>query len=855
MAASAPYPPEWETDVVLSDGGTAHLRPILPDDRQRLVDFYARVSDESKYLRFFAPRPVLSEADLDRFTIVDHDERVALILTVGTEMIAVGRYDRIPGSAEAEVAFLVQDDQQGRGVGQLLLEHLAQVARERGVGRFVADVLPQNSRMVAVFADAGYHVKRSYEEGMVVVEFPIEPSETSTNVMLRREHRAEAASVRRVLTPHQIAVLAPDQVRSAVTGSMPGFAGSIITLDQATGKIDQVVISSAIDSIEEVVRRSAEVGAHSIVVLGDAGQLAATQLIELARSHGLRAVGPNSLGLINTSTGLNLTPLQSPRPGTLGVFCQSTAIGVMLLSKLEAQSLGISSFVSTGPLSDVSVNDVMQYWSDDPATTVCLLSLDSIGNPRKFTRIARRLARTKPLVVLAPSRSRHHSIGEPEGPQAAPPDAIDAIYRQLGVIVCRRRDEMLDVAEVLTRQPLPQGRRVAAYANSSSLLRQMASFATHRAGLDCVEAQSVPTADDLVAAVRAGLEREDTDAVIAAHVDVYSDSAQGFHDALSELARTSEKPVLGVFVDFTTVAGPTSSPDGSGTLPVFEGYGDALQALARAADYQEWLTADHGVVPELGRRAAAARGIVEEALAEANDPLARVVLDPDRTAALLAAYGITLVPRTPVATLQEALDATAALPSAVIKATEPALRASPDLTAVFRHISGAEQVRQAWTELGRSVAGAGLGGPEDQVAAGPVVQKQGEPGVSVRITSVEDPAYGPVLGIGLSGIASELLGDLAYRVPPLTTADAESMLRDLKGAPALFGRFGAPPVDTDGVADLITRVAQLADDLPQAAEILLTPCIASHDGVEVMGARIVLTARPGSRDPLSRSLQ
>jgi RimJ/RimL family protein N-acetyltransferase len=225
------YPRHWEADVLLRDGQSAHLRPIVPADRQGLVAFYADVSAQSKYFRFFAPMPHLSERDLSRFVEVDHRDRVALVVTMAERIVAVGRFDRVPEDSHAEVAFLVQDAYQGRGIAQLLLEHLAQAGRERGVTGFVADVLPDNARMIQIFREAGYRVAGGYEEGVLRLEFPIDPTDTAIGVMTGREHRAEAASIQRFFDARSVAVIGASRrqdtigqtlVRNLVMGDYQG---------------------------------------------------------------------------------------------------------------------------------------------------------------------------------------------------------------------------------------------------------------------------------------------------------------------------------------------------------------------------------------------------------------------------------------------------------------------------------------------------------------------------------------------------------------------------------------------------------------------------------------------------------
>lgn len=862
------YPAQWEADVLLSDGGVAHLRPIRPEDADLLIDFYARVSPESKYLRFFAPYPELTPRDVQRFTVVDHVDRVALIMTIGDRMVAVGRYDRVR-DRDAEVAFLVEDSMQGRGVGPLLLEHLAEAARERGITRFTADVLPQNRAMVGVFAEAGYRVSRQLEDGVVQVDFPILPTDTSMGVMERREHRAEANSIRRLLTPEQVVLLAPDAQlrRLQVSLTAAGYTGRVVALDSADrigldgldaehDPIDLVVADVAETELGTVVIDAAHHGAKGLVVLGDAAGTAAAPgatLVSLARAYGLRALGPDALGPFNSdpAIALNLSPAPTLRPGRVGIFCQAAAIGVMLLSAAVEDNVGLSTFISTGAYADVSGNDVMQFWEDDERTAVCLMSLDTLGNPRKFNRIARRLTRRKPVVVFAPSRSlRTFSAADHHDRVLAPAEAIDSLFRQSGVIVTDRRAAMYDVAKVLARQPLPKGPRVRVIASAATLARQVAAAAV-RIGL-VADDPVVLTGAAAVQQVRASMEDPEIDSVLCVLVEADEETVHRAHAQLEECAQNSVKPVLGVFIDFTSVDHRAVGSDGTGQLPAFDSYGDALAALNAVTAYAHWRARDPGAVPDREVDLETARGIVHRALV--SDPQGRWLTD-DEVAELLRSQGIRAVPRYRVESLAEAVAEADRLGwDVVLKATSRAVRGRPDLASVHRHLDTPDELAEAWRELGLLVAELGVGGPDDQALAEPVVQAMMPTGVSVTVRSIEDPDFGPVISLGLAGLASEMLGDIVHRVPPLTDVDAAAMVRSLRAAPLLFGVNGATGVDVDAVEDLLCRVAVLADELPQLAEVMLTPCLVTTDGVAVLGARMRVLPTAGTRDPLARSL-
>jgi acyl-CoA synthetase (NDP forming)/GNAT superfamily N-acetyltransferase len=870
------YPTEWEADVLLTDGGVAHLRPIRPTDAPKLVEFYDRVSPESKYLRFFAPYPKLSDRDVKRFTEVDYVDRVAFILTLGDQLIAVGRYDRTEDT-QAEVAFLIEDAHQGRGIAQLLLEHLAEAARERGITGFFAEVLPQNRRMAQVFADAGYRMQKGIEDGVLSVHFPILPTDTSVGVMERREHRAESASMRRLLHPQRVVVHGAGPCVQELVNSMlrGGFRGEILavstddhpvagvptaaSLAEIEGRVDLAVVSVPTAELAGVVIDVAHRGAHGMVVLtgSDFGVGDNRTIINLARAYGVRALGPDALGLINTTheIELNATPGPMPRSGGVGLFCQSAAVGVALLNHSLRQDLGLSSFISTGDYADVTANDVMQYWEDDEATRVCLLSLDSIGNPRKFSRITRRLARRKPVVVFAPGRTHRSPYGGGRSLTYASDEAVDALFRQAGVMVVHRRGAMIDIAKIATRQPLPSGPRVRIIANSQTLAQQMIQAARGVGllpGAEPVLLRSGADPDAFAGAAREALADPEFDSVVCGAVNVFDRGTTEVLVALDEVATEAAKPLVGVFLDFHAPIMSDGTPDRPGGLPRFDAHADAIQALSALSAYAHWRDRDPGAVPLLDVDEQTVRRVINQVLAAA--PSGRELTESE-TAEVLGAYGISIVPRFRVASLDEACQVGERLGwNVVLKATDKAVRGRPDLGSVHRHLDDPEEMASAWGDLSRLVRDLGLPVDDALTAAAPVVQVMAPAGVALVIGSQEDAAFGPIVSLGLEGIPSELLGDIVYRVPPLTTVDASAMVRDLRAAPTLFGRHGASGVHIPSIEDLLHRIAQLADHHPQLASITLSPCVVSASSITVLGARVHIEPTPDQRDPLAREL-
>ncbi len=863
------WPAHWAADVVLRDGRTAHMRPISPRDTDALVAFYADVSAESKYYRFFAPMPTLSERDLQRFTNVDHRDRVAFVLTVAEKILAFASYELLP-SGEAEVAFLVQDAHQGRGIGQLLLEHLGQAARERGVHRFVAEVLPDNQRMLQVFYDQGYQVAGDWDEGVMHLEFNIDPTDTAMGVMAAREHRAEAASIASFLNARSVAVIGASRrsdtigaalVRNLVLGD---FAGRVYVVNPAAdavagmpayarvgdipGDVDVAIVAVPADAVQDVVLDCAAKGVHGLIVIsagfaetGESGRQLQRRLVGLARSYGLRLIGPNALGVINTaadvSLNASLSPIMPPR-GRAGFFCQSGALGSAILEKVRGRGLGLSTFVSAGNRADVSGNDLLQYWEEDDATEVVLLYLESIGNPRKFSRIARRVSRNKPVIAVRSGRTTQgvpmgHVVRAIEAPQAA----VDAMFRQAGVIQVDTLDEMFDVAQLLAHQPLPRGSHVGVIGNSDAL-GLLAADAAAASGLEVTRSVALgaeATAEDFETALDAVIDDPNVDGIVAIYIPPLNAGGAEVANALAAVAEQSDKPIVSAFLGREGVPELLRVPDlagntaGRGSVPSYPAVEQAVRALARVVEYAAWLVRqpdEDELLPDIDHDAAT-RMIAEFLI---GAPEGRE-LDFAESKELLGHYGIELWERIAASNGAEAIAAAEALGwDVVLKATAEPLRQRPDLGHVWRNIADSGEMTHAFETLSKVASGV--------TDPGFVVMRTAPPGVPVRLDGLEDPLFGPAVSFSISGAITELVGDRAYLIPPVTSLDAEEAVRSIKAAPLLFGHRGSDPVDVAAVEDLLRRVAHLKNDLQQVSAIDLSLVHAMADGVAVLDAAI-----------------
>ncbi|MFD5429963.1 GNAT family N-acetyltransferase [Streptomyces sp. NPDC127084] len=955
------YPDHWEADVVLRDGGTARIRPITTQDAERLVSFYEQVSDESKYYRFFAPYPRLSTKDVHRFTHHDYVDRVGLAATVGGEFIATVRYDRIDANGrpapapadEAEVAFLVQDAHQGRGVASALLEHIAAVARERGIRRFAAEVLPANNKMIKVFTDAGYSQKRSFEDGAVRLTLDLEPTARSLAVQRAREQRAEARSVQRLLAPGSVAVIGAGRAQGGVGRAAlrnlleSGYTGRLYAVNSSLPQdrpdgpdaheiegvpafrtladigepVDLAVVAVPAERVPEAVADCGEHGVQGLVVLtagyaesGVQGRERQRELVRQARRYGMRIIGPNAFGIINTAEEVRLNASlapESPARGRIGLFTQSGAIGIALLSGLHRRGAGLSSFISSGNRADVSGNDFLQYWYEDPDTDVVLLYLESLGNPRKFARLARRTAAAKPVVVV---RGARHSGSAPPGHAVPTPRipyaTVSELLAQAGVIRVDTVTELVDAGLLLAGQPLPGGPRVAILGNSESLglltydaclteglrplpprdlttaatpddFRQALAEAMKDPACDAVVVNAIPWVGEggatesgdgevLAGALRQAAESSPPKPVLVVHVEL-----GGLADALAAATSSAPprpstapgadaapgEPATDGAVRREAVRQDTAVPDGDREpaaapmlpavprIPAYPAAERAVRALAEAVRYAQWRrdAARPGKVPEFEDIDEDGAASLVARVMDQTRGAHGVTLTDPDTRALLAHYGIDVLATVPAPSPDAAVRAAARLGYPVALKT---------MAPHLRHRPDLGGVRldladEHQIRQAYAELTATLGGPAE---LRPVVQAMVPRGVDTVVRAAIDPAVGAVLSFGLAGPATELLGDTAHRLVPATDRDAAELVRSIRTAPILFGWRGSAPVDSGALEELLLRVSRLVDDHPEVVGVGLEPVVVAQHGLSVLGATVRLAPPPPRSDQGPRTL-
>jgi len=892
-------PRDLEADVLLADGRAATIRPVVPADGERIRALHASLSDETIYFRFFTFHRTLSEAELARFAGVDYLDRLALVAFVDGELVGVARYDRPPGHDEAEVAFTVRDDQQGRGLGTIMLEHLASAARGRGIRRFVADTLSENSRMLGVFRGAGFAERAAFEAGVVRVTMELDPVPAYLAKVEERDRRAAVRSIERLMRPTSIAVVGASRSPKTIGHELlvnlmsGGYTGSIYPVNLAGGEIGGLTAYRSVSEIPEtvdlavivvpaphvlaVVTECGRAGVGGLVVIsagfaetGAAGRSAERELVEIARWFGMRIVGPNCMGIVNTDPEISMNATFSPVApvrGKLGFSSQSGGLGIAILSEATHRDLGVSSFVSVGNKADVSGNDLLRYWEEDPATAVILMYLESFGNPRHFARISRRISRKKPIIAVKAGRSTSGTRGATSHTAAlATPDAaVAALFRQAGVIRVDTLEELFDVADVLVHQPLPKGARVAIVGNAggpgvlaadacegyglsvpelSAVTQQQlrAVLSPEAAVTNPVDCIASATADDYRTALELVLADAAIDAVIVIFTPPLVTQADDVAAAVVSVAATADKPILANFLAQRSTLEALRS--GDRRVPWFAYPESAARALGRIVPYTVWRGRPTEEPPELeGIDVAAGRAVVSGALGRSEDE-SGVWLAATETSALLGAYGIGVVESFWATSASEAAAAASRLGVPVaVKLDVAGVVHKTEVGGVHLGLGSPDEVYAAASELlDRFGDGAAV-----------VVQEMVEPGIEMICGLVEDAAFGPLVMFGLGGTATEVLGDRALSLVPLSLPEAGRLISSLKSAPLLRGYRGADPVDTDALADVLCRVARLAEDAPEVVEMDLNPVVAwpRGRGCMVIDAK-VRVAHPAAPEPVLR---
>ena len=891
---------KYKTAVILKDGSTLHLRPIRQDDEEKLLAFFYRMSPHTIYLRFHHVLTDMPREEARRFCTVDYDNTFALAATLGEEteerIIAVGRYARLPRVDAAELALVVEDAYQGKGIGTNLLEQIASIAREKGIRRFEAEVLVENEQMMKVLKSSGFRVANQVESGIYRVVMDIAPTLVVEEKSAEREKVATIASLKAFFNPRSIAVIGASRKEGSIGQTLfrnlllQGFNGIAYPVNPSAemvasvktypsvldimGEVDLAVIIVPAERVHKVLEQCGRKGVRGVIIIsagfGESspeGKEEEERLLETARAYGMRLVGPNCMGVINTAENVNMNATFSPvfpPAGGVAFGTQSGALGLAILEYAQSLNMGLSTFVSLGNRVDVSNNDLLLYWQEDPATRVILLYMESFGNPRKFGRIARSVAETKPVIAVKSGRTSAGSraAASHTGALATTEVLAEALFQQAGIIRVGTLEELFDVANLLTHQPIPSGRRLAIVTNgggpgimtadacaarglempvlSDKVIAELKAFLPPRANLtNPVDMTAEATAEQYRKVLKLLAQDDGIDIVIVIFIPPVVTQVETAAGAIKEIApqfRQRGKTLLASFMGSRGVSVELGSRE-EGYVPSFAFPESTATALAAACEYGEWLKRPKGTVPELaGIDKKRAEQIVNSALKQKHAP--RFWLDAASVNELLHCYGVQVVESKTARTAEEAMKAAKQMGFPVaVKLLSTTIIHKTEVGGVVLDVHSGEETSEAFTQIKERLARISKESEMDGV----LVQKMVMEGVEVIVGVTQDPSFGPLIMFGMGGIYTELFKDAVFRIHPLTDIDAQEMVRSVKAYQLLEGWRGAKPSDIKALEELLLRVSAMVEDFPQIVEMDLNPLKALEHGYAVVDSRIMLS--------------
>lgn len=895
------YPSQYETSVLLKDGSSIILRPIKSEDAVRWLEFVARLSPRTKYMRFQHKQPEggdLKEAI--RFCTVDYRNSFAFIANVirepHSDIVAVGRYYRLPDGHTAQIDLVVEDDYQGRGLGTAILEQLIITARDNGIDAFEADVLGDNQEMMAVFKNYGFHIASELRQNLYHVTFSITSTPEVEVKEEERERISTLASLQSLLKPKSVVLIGASRhpgtlgylLLQCLTQS--GFTGKVYPVNPNVDSllslkvyhsvldipddIDMAVIAVPAVAVAKVADECGHKGVHTLVVISDGfretgpeGVSREKELRDIVLGHGMRLIGPNCMGVINTNLSIKLNATFSPiypPAGNVAFLSQSGAMGLVVLEYASNLDLGISTFVSVGNRADISSNDLLEYWEEDPETDVILLYLESFGNPRKFSRIARRVSAKKPIVVVkgGSTQAGSRAASSHTGAMATSDIVSDVLFQHAGVIRVSLMEEMFDVATLLSNQPLPPGRRLIIITNGGGPGIIAADASAHY-GLTLPQ-PSVETVEKLKSVIKRDIgihnpldttagadaaefkkilevlaEDQNYDAAMAIFIPPLVENVADFENSIREVAPAFWKAKKPLVTCFLGQRGFKAKLGTSGQyVPSYPFPEEAILALAKAAEYAESRQKPAGIIPEFsGIEKKEALEIIKKAM---TDSIQRPLwLNPQEIVDLLKCYGIHLVETSIASTPEDAsrLAAKIGFP-VVVKLVSSSITHKSDVGGVILDLKSESEVKKAFLDIGARLAKINRQGEMQGV----MIQKMIAEGIEAIVGVTQDPLFGPLIMFGAGGTYAELLKDVTLKLHPLTDMDAREMVKSIKLAKIFEGFRGSPPADREAIEELLLRLSAMVADIPQISELDFNPVkvMPAGKGYRVVDARIMI---------------
>ncbi|MFP5298357.1 MAG: GNAT family N-acetyltransferase [Actinomycetota bacterium] len=880
---SATYPGHRAVDVPLRDGSTVRIRPVRPSDMDGVRDLFGRLSTDSARMRFHGIRHP-SDEEIKGYVEVDYVEDLGLVaetedVSGRVRIQALASYAST-GDHVAEIAIVVDDSMHGKGIGSVLIEHLSEAAVEADITTFQAEILSSNTAMFEVIRDLELPLRTTASDGVTHVEFPTSPTPDALEAFERREAVAAVAAIRGFLHPSSVAVVGASRKRGSIGFEIfrnllnMGFEGPVYPVNptadvigsvkaypsviECPDPVDLAVIVVPAAAVLDVAKQCAEKGVRSLLIIsagfseaGEAGKKRQVELMRLVRATGMRVIGPNCMGIMNLSPEVRLNATFSPvtpAHGNLAFSSQSGALGIAVMDRALSLGLGLSSFVSVGNKADISGNDLIQYWEGDDDTDVILLYLESFGNPRKFARIARRTAKHKPIVAVKSGRSRAgaRAAASHTASVASGDVAVDALFKQTGVIRTETLEELFDVAALLAYQPLPGGGKVGILTNAGGL-GILCADACESSGLEVpplsektaatlreflpaeasvgnpVDMIASASAEQYARSLRVLSEDPEIDALIVIFIPPLVTRAEDVAMAISEVTkRIEDKTVLACFLGVQGVHDLLS--EGDRVIPSYSFPESAARALGRVASYARWRQRPDGSVPgykDVDRGAALAT--VTRSLAKGEG-----WLDPTSVSDLLTHYGVSTARSRLVGSIHEVEEAAGELGGHVaVKVHSSTIVHKTDVGGVVLGLRGAGEAGDAARRITSNLDQAGR---LDELEGFLVQEMIAGEGTEMFVGMTQDPSFGPLLACGAGGTLVELMKDISVRITPLTDIDAVEMLGSLKMYPLFKGYRGQPALDASAVVELLLRLSVLVGDLPHIAEMDLNPVIVFPEG-------------------------